>query len=130
MRSTGFRIVWAGIMLVGLLFGISGLRPIPVILLAQAINGLLLPISAIFLIVIINDHKLMKSGFGNTGLQNTLLILVVWLALLLGIHSLAKVAATLIDGLAASGAVYLTSISGIALLILWMSLKGRVWKKF
>lgn len=126
LRSTGFRIVWAGIMLVGLLFGISGLRPIPVILLAQALNGLLLPISAIFLIVIINDHKLMKSGFGNSGLQNAILILVVWLALLLGIHSLAKVASTLTGAFEANGAIYLISIALVALLILWVSLKGRV----
>ncbi len=126
LRSAGFRVVWGAIMLVGLLFGISGLKPIPVILLAQAINGLLLPISAVFLIVIINDHKLMKAGFGNTGIQNVLLILVVWLALLLGIHSLAKVAASLTEGFVASGVIYLTSISGIALLILWISLKGRV----
>jgi Mn2+/Fe2+ NRAMP family transporter len=129
LRSTGFRIVWGAIMLVGLLFGISGLKPIPVILLAQALNGLLLPISAIFLIIIINDHKLMKAGFGNTSLQNALLILVVWLALLLGIHSLAKVAATLIDGFAANGVIYLISISSIALLILWVSLKGRVGRQ-
>ena len=43
MNSPNFRLVWAVILGIGLLFGLAEVKPIPAIILAQAINGVLLP---------------------------------------------------------------------------------------
>ncbi|HMB53664.1 MAG TPA: divalent metal cation transporter, partial [Thermoanaerobaculia bacterium] len=58
-RSWRFRAVWAGVLATGLVFGLSGVRPVPVILVAQALNGVLLPWVAVFLLLAVNDRGLM-----------------------------------------------------------------------
>src|SRR5690606_25047331 len=37
-------LLWGGVLLVGFVFGISGIKPIPVILFVQALNGFILPL--------------------------------------------------------------------------------------
>lgn len=64
-----FRAIWLGVMAVGVLVASLGLKPLAAILFAQATNGLLLPVIAIFLIWVMNNQKLMgaqKNGLlGN-----------------------------------------------------------------
>jgi Mn2+/Fe2+ NRAMP family transporter len=40
-QSGAYRATWLGVMTVGLVFGLLGVKPVPVIVLAQAANGLL-----------------------------------------------------------------------------------------
>ena len=80
-----FRSVWAAVLAVGLLFGLSGVKPVPVILIAQALNGVLLPVVAIFLLLAVNDRRLMGAAGLNGRWGNLLLGLVVAVACLLGI---------------------------------------------
>jgi Mn2+/Fe2+ NRAMP family transporter len=54
--SFRFRSVWLGVILVGMAFGIADVKPIPVIILAQAFNGLILPLIAVFLWRIVGGH--------------------------------------------------------------------------
>src|SRR5690606_32462573 len=49
LRTARFRLVWAAVILVGAGFAVTGARPLHAILLAQAANGLLLPVIAVFL---------------------------------------------------------------------------------
>jgi len=58
-RSWRFRAVWAGVLVFGVGFGLAGVRPIPAIVLAQAANGMLLPLVAVFLFLAVNDVRLM-----------------------------------------------------------------------
>ncbi len=58
-RSFRFTAVWAGVLAVGMAFGITDVRPVPVIILAQAFNGLLLPLVAVFLWMTMNDRQLL-----------------------------------------------------------------------
>jgi manganese transport protein len=58
-RSWRYRSVWGGVLAVGIVFGLAGVRPIPAILLAQALNGVLLPFVAVFLLLAVNDRRLM-----------------------------------------------------------------------
>jgi manganese transport protein len=96
MKAKGYRMVWVLVMATGFVFGVSGLKPIPVILIAQAINGLLLPVSAIFLIIIINDRSV-PTAFRNSGLQNFGLITVVAVAVALGVNNLSKFVSGLLN---------------------------------
>ena len=61
-----FRDVWMLVLLVGTLFAALGTKPIAAIIFAQAANGLLLPVTAIFLLIIMNRKGLLgeyRNGF-------------------------------------------------------------------
>ena len=54
-----FRAIWAAILVAGTLAAASGGSPVQAILFAQASNGILLPVSAIFLLVVMNRESLL-----------------------------------------------------------------------
>jgi len=120
-QSKGFRRVWVLVMLVGFVFGISGSSPIPIILLAQTFNGILLPISALFLLRMMNEKRLLPHGFINTPSQNLLMIVVVSIAVMLGLHSLGKVIERLTDFLVADGSLYFTLLIALSFGIVLLS---------
>ena len=55
---------------IGVVFGASDVRPVPAILLAQAFNGVLLPVAAIFLFLAVNDRHLMGDERVNGPVAN------------------------------------------------------------
>lgn len=59
LKRTPARVVWISVLVVGGLFAITGINPIQIIIVAQAANGLLLPIIAIFLMIVMNNRRLM-----------------------------------------------------------------------
>ena len=127
--ETGFRMVWLAIMLVGFAFGISAYKPVPVILLAQTFNGILLPISALFLLKVMNQGDILPTQLRNTGLQNLLMMLVVSVAVLLGLHSLIRVLASVLVGLEAEGALYFGLLGSISVgLVLYSHWKNTGFK--
>jgi len=89
-----YKFVWVGVMLVGFIFGISGVKPIPIIILAQVLNGLLLPLVAIFIVLIVNDKKFIPQAYRNTIFMNLALLLVVGITTFLGINNIEKAIAT------------------------------------
>lgn len=88
--SKNFRLVWGTILLIGLGFGISGIKPIPAIILAQAINGALLPIVAIFLMLAVNDRELLTDKYVNSSLTNVIMLLIVGVTSFLGMNNFMK----------------------------------------
>lgn len=86
--SRNYRIVWIFVWATGMLFGLSGIKPIPAIILAQALNGLLLPFIAIFLLIVVNDAKIMPGDARNKLPANLILSLIVGITLLLGAFNL------------------------------------------
>jgi Mn2+/Fe2+ NRAMP family transporter len=85
--SFRFRSVWLGVILVGMAFGIADVKPIPVIILAQAFNGLILPLIAVFLWVAVTDRELLGDGV-NSRLQNLVMGVVVLVCVVLGLRGL------------------------------------------
>lgn len=76
LRSMKFRSVWMFILFVGIVFSaLGGASPTEVILFAQAANALILPIIAIFLMVVVNNKKIM--GEYTNGLKSNLLGIIV-----------------------------------------------------
>ncbi len=59
LESRSFRAVWATVIAVGAAFAITGTRPVTMIILAQAANGLMLPLIAAFLLVVMNRRDLL-----------------------------------------------------------------------
>lgn len=83
--SIYFKSVWMGVLLVGLILGVSNIEPIPAIILAQALNGLILPFISIFVLFIVNDKELMGEKGVNGLISNILLGVIVWVTLILGL---------------------------------------------
>ncbi|SMQ75846.1 NRAMP (natural resistance-associated macrophage protein) metal ion transporters [Altererythrobacter xiamenensis] len=89
-----FRSVWIAVLAIGIGFGLADIRPVPAIVLAQALNGMLLPVIALFLFVAIRDRELLgehaNGPFGSLAMGAVTLI-----ATGLGLVALWKVAGTL-----------------------------------
>ncbi|MFT4761543.1 MAG: manganese transport protein [Paraglaciecola sp.] len=98
-NGLNFRLVWGIILLIGLAFGISGIKPVPAIILAQAINGALLPIVAIFLILVVNDEQVLPKKYLNSHFLNILMLLIVGITGFLGMTNFLKALSNLFNPL-------------------------------
>jgi len=90
-KSIRYRLGWGLVLLTGLIFGVTGIKPIPVIILAQAANGLILPVIAVFLWLICNNRKLMGNN-ANSNLIDVFMAITVWVSSLLGLINVFKAA--------------------------------------
>jgi len=89
-RSWRYRSVWLAVLTTGVVFGLTDVKPIPAIILAQALNGVLLPFVAVFLFLVVNDRKLMGENGINGIFSNTVTSLVVAVTIVLGLSKLAQ----------------------------------------
>lgn len=87
LRSPPFRAIWVITLVVGLVFALVGGSPVQAIIFAQATNGILLPIVAVFLLVVMNRKDLLGQH-ANTFSANVLGGVVVLIATGLGVASL------------------------------------------
>ena len=71
LESRSFRAMWATVIAVGAAFAVTGTRPVTMIILAQAANGLMLPLIAAFLLVVMNRRDLL--GKHTNGLTANIL---------------------------------------------------------
>lgn len=116
-RGWRYRAVWGGVLATGLSFGLTGAAAVPVILLAQAFNGVLLPWVAVFLLLAVNDRRLMGERGLNGPLSNTLMALVVGVTLLLGTRNVLRAAASAL-GMEAPGEGLLLTVTGLLVVAL------------
>ncbi|HIB38050.1 MAG TPA: divalent metal cation transporter [Mesonia sp.] len=82
-----FKLVWIGVLLLGVVFASLGYRPTELILFSQVANGILLPIIALFLWWIVNDRKLLQQH-KNSWWLNFFSGIVILICLLLGLKSI------------------------------------------
>ena len=87
LTSIRFKMVWAGILFLGMFFSSIGLQPVEIIKFAQVANGLLLPVIAIFLFWIVNKASVM-GAHRNSLRQNILGLLVIGISIFLGAKSI------------------------------------------
>jgi len=90
LRGTRFRLVWLAVLLCGTVFAAVGTKPLVAILFAQAANGFLLPICAIFLMAIMNQREIL-GDYANGRLVNLLGGLVVLTTVGLGLLKISRV---------------------------------------
>lgn len=92
-----YRAIWGGVLGVGLAFGLAQARPVPVILVAQALNGLLLPAATLYLLLAVNDARRMGRERLNSPTANLLMGAVAFVTLNLGLAGLFGSAAALLS---------------------------------
>ena len=86
-RSRAYRATWIVVLGIGFIFGIADIKPIPIIVAAQALNGLLLPLIAILIIFLINDPRIMPATKLNNSFSNLLLLTILTVILVLGFNN-------------------------------------------
>lgn len=87
-KSFNFKLVWGSVLLVGTIFSVIGIRPIPAIILAQAINGVLLPVVTIALLFAANDKELLGTAYANGFWSNLFTLFIVGVTCFLGLNNI------------------------------------------
>lgn len=118
-KKNSVRMVWGIVLLTGFLFGISGVKPIPIILAVQALNGLILPLVTAYLIIIVNDEELIPKDHRHAGIYNLVLLLIFAAVLLIGLTSVDK-SLSVFSGLQESHfAIIITFTALLVLAVAW-----------
>lgn len=94
-----FKAIWLFVLITGISLGAAGFKPVPAIIFAQALNGLILPFISIFLVFVINNKQIMGMENRNRWISNILLMIVVWITLLLGVMNLIKAMQKIFPGI-------------------------------
>jgi len=81
-----FKLVWAAILLIGMLVAVSGIKLISIIQFAQITNAVLLPLIACFLLYVCNSSKIIGK-YANSLVSNILSLLVILICLLISFKS-------------------------------------------
>ncbi len=116
-----FRLVWGIILLIGLISGLTIGKSIPAIIAAQAINGALLPIVAIFLILAVNDSSLIPKAYLNSNLSNIIMIILVTVSCFLGINNIFNALGKTLENLKMSANFQFNVVSILTLVIMcWL----------
>ena len=91
LKSRRFQLLWGGVLLTGMVFGIFlGASPYQIILFAQAGNAVVLPLTLILLLVVVN-HTGIMGRHRNSRFANIAGVLVVLVILGLSVVQLARV---------------------------------------
>lgn len=96
-KNSVIRLVWILVLLTGFIFGISQVKPIPVILTVQALNGLVLPLLTWFLILLVNDKNLVPVQHQHRWWYNGVLLLIFVLTLFIGLNNVDKAIVSAFD---------------------------------
>ncbi len=90
-----FRISWAAVLLFGMIFATLNIRPIPAIILAQALNGIILPLVSFILVAMIHDRNL--TGRRNNPWNSLLLGITLVTAMIIGLNNLVLAITKVLD---------------------------------
>ncbi|HCC69801.1 MAG TPA: hypothetical protein DEQ09_01405 [Bacteroidales bacterium] len=86
--SWRFRLAWIIVLLTGIIFASLNIKPIPAIILAQALNGFLLPFVSIFLYLVIKKNIYRTSVLNR--LSDIFMLCVIYITLIIGLNSALK----------------------------------------
>ena len=87
MKSWSFRLVWILVLAIGAFIALTGFEPVSIIIIAQAANGLLLPIIAIFLLITMNNKELLGKH-ANGIVSNVVGVLITLVVIGLAVYQL------------------------------------------
>lgn len=90
LASLRFKAIWALVVVLGVAIALTGVEPVTIIVLAQAANGILLPVVAVFLLVVMNRRDLLGQS-RNRLLGNILGGVIVLTVTALGCYQLADI---------------------------------------
>lgn len=124
-KSKEYRLLWMFVLLVGLVFGVTDVKPIPVIILAQAANGFILPLLTYVLWVVVNSRKLMPR-YINGWFLNILMGITMVVTSLLGLINVSKAVYSTLGITFQLSSNLLMVLGGLVLLIMLFTLRQVV----
>lgn len=124
-RHKQYRAIWMIILILGLTLGLTEVRPVPVIILAQAANGMILPLLTAGIWKVAADRKMMTAYVNNSGfnLAMSVTFLITSFLGLLNILKASNSAFQLNIVLGTTVFMVLALISIFLLFWLWKSIK-------
>jgi len=96
-KGSKFKLIWIAVLLIGLTFGMLQVQPVPAIILAQALNGIILPLVTFFLLLMANDAALLNHKHINKQWYNVLMAAIFFITLIIGLTNVAKALTRIID---------------------------------
>ncbi|MBR4676423.1 MAG: divalent metal cation transporter [Bacteroidales bacterium] len=120
------------VLAVGVVLGFLQSEPVPVIVAAQAFNGLILPFVCIFLFSVINNKKVMGEEHLNGNFSNTMMGIVTWVTLVLGILKVVDATSKVVDISLSSDEIFIfASVSALVITVMttFVILKNRYRNK-
>jgi Mn2+/Fe2+ NRAMP family transporter len=118
-KSWRYRSVWIGVLASGIAFGLADVRPIPAIIIAQALNGVLLPFVAVFLFIVVNDRSLMGERGVNGTFSNVVTALVVAVTIVLGVYKTAQAVTGALELPALGERALLAASTAVTVILAW-----------
>jgi manganese transport protein len=125
-NSLRFRSVWMGVLAIGLIFGMLQFQPVPVIILAQALNGIILPVIAVILFLLMNNPEVLPKQHQNKMAYNALTTIVVYLTVLIGLTNLFR-ALSRATGIELPGQTVILFVSAIIFLFLMIPVLKNIF---
>jgi Mn2+/Fe2+ NRAMP family transporter len=89
LSSVRFKSTWAAVLFIGFIVSIFDLKPLSVIVFAQFTNGLILPIAAILVLLMLNRKKILGEG-ANNRVQNLVGLFVVAIVVIIGLWAIIR----------------------------------------
>jgi Mn2+/Fe2+ NRAMP family transporter len=86
-QNRKYKLIFAIVIIIGIITSAIGFEPLEVLLIAQALNGIILPLIAVFIMIVINKKGLMGE-FKNAGWLNVLGWIITAGVTFLGAYSL------------------------------------------
>lgn len=111
-RSWRWRATWGGVLAFGVVVLLVEVDAVPAIILAQALNGVLLPVAAVYLLLAVNDRRLMGAGGLNGPVANLLAAVVTAVTVVLGVSGVLRAGARA-AGLPAPGEGLLLGVAAV-----------------
>lgn len=118
-----FRSIWMSVLLIGILFGVLQVQPIPAIIIAQALNGIILPVVSIFLMLVVNDARVLNADQINSVFTNFIMGFVVFITMILGVTNVVKSLDRVLNVNLADENVILAASIVLALIMFWPVIK-------
>ncbi len=125
--SLRYKTGWIFVLLIGMSFALGNIKPIPAIILAQALNGFLLPFVSIFLFIVINNKNIIQQKTNPKAL-NILMAIIIFITLILGLNSATKAFFTTFIPATTVGNNVLTVITVVSAIVsvwVWVWIKGK-----
>lgn len=126
-QGKNFRLTWGIILAVGTLFALTEVQPIPAIIAAQAINGVILPLVAIFLLLKINDPTIIPTAYRHGQWLNVLGLLIIGVTVVLGGNGVWSACGKVIPAVATVALGTKLAINTVlaTVIVVWVALRLR-----
>lgn len=115
-----YKMTWIVVLLTGVVFGFMNVRPVPAILAAQGINGLLLPLVCVAIYLATRDQGMMPPEYRHKFWLDKIYLIIIWVTCFLGLYNIQKSILNIleINSVPESKLILISASLGVAIVLL------------